>query len=366
MSEPTKRKRRWFQFSLRSLMIFTAIVAVEFGWLGSKIAKKRQEQALVAGIREHGGGVEYDSSVPTSLRWLLGGNFFNDVQYAWITRADDATLRSLAELTRLRGLHLFADGVTDAGLANLKGLAQLQWLYVDNTLVTDAGLVNLKGMTQLQWLRLENNNVTDTGFTNLKKALPNCQITALSLGSIPVAIECPHGRPALTPPPLPVPPANDVRDRRAYGGAVRGLLADAQRVERVAGCWRDRQYRVDLDEYHDRCSATPTRARPVFNGAPAFSADPPRRPRICNTTLGHYPQSHRVPKTALAPATRAGGKCDDGSRAVQSRPTETHSSNSDSRNIPPMPIHFRRRMLGTVSRFHARDGRSLVHQGRQP
>jgi hypothetical protein len=176
-AEPPKRKRRWYQFSLRTLMIFTAIIAVGFGWLVSKIAKKRHEQALVAGIREHGGGVEYDSSVPTSLRWLLGGNFFNDVQYAWITRADDATLRSLAELTRLRGLHLFGDGVTDAGLANLKRLAQLQWLYVDNTRVTDAGLVNLKGMTQLQWLRLENNNLTDTGFTNLKKALPNCRIT---------------------------------------------------------------------------------------------------------------------------------------------------------------------------------------------
>ena len=152
-------------------MIFTAIVAVGFGW----IAKKRHEQALLAGIREHGGGVEYYSSGPTWLRWLLGGN--NDIQYAWLTRADDATLRSLAELTRLRGLHLFGDGVTNAGLANLKGLTQLQWLYVNNTRVTDAGLVNLKGMTQLQWLRLENNNVTDTGFANLKKALPNCQIT---------------------------------------------------------------------------------------------------------------------------------------------------------------------------------------------
>ncbi len=168
-----KRKRRWYQFSLRSLMIFTTIVAVGFGW----IVKKRHEQALVAGIREHGGGVEYYSSCPTWLRWLLGSNSFNDIQYAWLTRADDATLRSLAELTRLRGLHLFGDGVTDAGLTNLKGLAQLQWLYLDHTLVTDAGLVNLKGLTQLQCLRLESDLVTDTGFANLKKALPNCQIT---------------------------------------------------------------------------------------------------------------------------------------------------------------------------------------------
>jgi hypothetical protein len=31
-ADPPKRKRRWFQFSLRTLLILTAVVAVVCGW----------------------------------------------------------------------------------------------------------------------------------------------------------------------------------------------------------------------------------------------------------------------------------------------------------------------------------------------
>ena len=43
-AEPPKRKRRWYQFSLRSLMIFTLIVAIPCAWLGRKIERKGQER----------------------------------------------------------------------------------------------------------------------------------------------------------------------------------------------------------------------------------------------------------------------------------------------------------------------------------
>jgi len=35
-TESPKRKRRWFQFSLRTLLMFTVIAAVALGWLGKK------------------------------------------------------------------------------------------------------------------------------------------------------------------------------------------------------------------------------------------------------------------------------------------------------------------------------------------
>jgi hypothetical protein len=43
METEPNRKRRWFQFSLRTLLIFTALVAIACGWLGSKIERKLQE-----------------------------------------------------------------------------------------------------------------------------------------------------------------------------------------------------------------------------------------------------------------------------------------------------------------------------------
>jgi hypothetical protein len=41
-ADPPKRKRRWFQFSLRSLMIFTAICAIGSVWVARGIEQKRK------------------------------------------------------------------------------------------------------------------------------------------------------------------------------------------------------------------------------------------------------------------------------------------------------------------------------------
>jgi len=43
-AEPPKRKRRWFQFSLRSLQIAVALLAILSAWLGRKIDWKRKER----------------------------------------------------------------------------------------------------------------------------------------------------------------------------------------------------------------------------------------------------------------------------------------------------------------------------------
>jgi hypothetical protein len=44
-AEPPKRKRRWFQFSLRTLMIAVAIAAVPFGNVGSQAKIVRERRA---------------------------------------------------------------------------------------------------------------------------------------------------------------------------------------------------------------------------------------------------------------------------------------------------------------------------------
>ena len=50
IADPPKRKRRWFQFSLRSPSTFTMVVAVGSGWLGRKIERKRKERDAVAAL----------------------------------------------------------------------------------------------------------------------------------------------------------------------------------------------------------------------------------------------------------------------------------------------------------------------------
>ena len=60
MTEPTpKRRRRWYQFSLRSLMLFMVVCAVGSAWVGSKLEATRREQVAVAEIEKFGGSVQY-------------------------------------------------------------------------------------------------------------------------------------------------------------------------------------------------------------------------------------------------------------------------------------------------------------------
>jgi hypothetical protein len=205
-----KPKRRWLQFSLRSLLIFTLICAIACAWLAHRMERKRREREAVEAIVKLRGLVLYDFQMvkggappgPDWLRSLLGENFFSDVTMAGMygtnltdtdmanveawprlrdlnlvaTRITDAGLVHLKGLTELRSLSLAVTNVSDAGLENLEGLPQLGILNLYQTKVTDAGLVHLKRMTQLKGLSLAFTAVTDAGVEELQKALPRCRI----------------------------------------------------------------------------------------------------------------------------------------------------------------------------------------------
>jgi Leucine rich repeat/Leucine Rich repeat len=178
-ADPPKRKRRWFQFSLRSLMIFTAIVAVGCGWIGRRMEQKRKEREAVEAIVRLKGEVFYDyqretvedvqPSGPAWLRKLLGENFFSEVDAVLLYDSDvtDAGLANLEGLSELQTLVLTGTKVTDVGLSNLRGLAHLQNLTLSGDTITDAGLVNLSQLPRLQELDLARTNITDAALKHL-------------------------------------------------------------------------------------------------------------------------------------------------------------------------------------------------------
>ena len=184
-AEPAKRKRSWFQFSLRTLLIFTLICAVACAWLARKIDQKRKEREAMVELGKLGGHILYDAN-PSGPDWLqkfLGENYFseaNQLLFDWgETKITDAGLANLKRLTKLQFLRFAATNVTDAGLEHLTGLTELQSLYLDETNITDAGLGHVKALTQLQWLSLGGTKVTDAGLVNLK-ALTRLQTLVLS------------------------------------------------------------------------------------------------------------------------------------------------------------------------------------------
>ncbi len=219
-SEPTKPRRRWFQFSLRTLLIVVVLIGCGMGWLGPKVYNARRQRAVVAAIRQLGGKVAYDyefnaqgepapnleSPRKAWLHALVGDDFVGSVyEVSFDDPANhplsDADLKLVGELTQLRTVGLSGIPITGAGLEHLKGLTQLKQLDIDGTEVTDAGLQQLQGLTQLEVLSLSftkitdgglqylhgltklsdlylgDTQVTDAGVATLQKALPNCHIS---------------------------------------------------------------------------------------------------------------------------------------------------------------------------------------------
>ena len=130
-ADPRKHKRRWFQFSLRTLLIFTVVVAVGAGWLGNRVERKRQEREAAEAIVKLGGlAVHYyekgseKSPGPDWVRSLLGENFFSDVVEVNLAGAavHNSDLVCLDNLVAIEKLNLSSTKITDEGLASLARL----------------------------------------------------------------------------------------------------------------------------------------------------------------------------------------------------------------------------------------------------
>jgi hypothetical protein len=195
MNTSPKPRLRWYQYSLRSLLVLMVLVASLGSWFAVKRQQLEKQRAAVKAIGEMGGEVEYDYQLdgsgrlnldaeppgPAWLRNLLGDDFFTHVVCVYLDGSPitDAGLEHLKGLTRLKELLLNGPQVTDAGLEHLKGLTQLQFLGLNHTHVTDAGLGQLNGLTQLQWLDLDGAQVTGAGLQHLK-VLPQLDSLVLS------------------------------------------------------------------------------------------------------------------------------------------------------------------------------------------
>ncbi len=142
---------RWrFQFSVRSLLALTLIIAVPCSWIAERIRQVRREKEIVAAIEKLGGGVKwvtYDNGLP--VLWGLLGDDLSHVNLVMLreSQVTDSDLDDLKELDRLEALVLGKTRITNAGLGRLKSLSQLKGLQLGGTQVTDAGLENLRGCT---------------------------------------------------------------------------------------------------------------------------------------------------------------------------------------------------------------------------
>lgn len=204
-----KPKRRWLQFSLRTMLVLVLVVSVPLGWFAREVQRVRVQRKAATAIQELGGSVRYSPVSSAGVRAavvslgklfgadmsrvvtgvVLNGTQISDAGLAHLqglpqlrtlfldnTQVSDAGLAHLRGLPQLKGLRLASTKISDTGLVHLRGLTQLGGLDLANTQISDAGLKHLRGLTRLRILWLAKPQVTDAGVAQLQKALPNCRI----------------------------------------------------------------------------------------------------------------------------------------------------------------------------------------------
>ena len=190
-TQPPKPKRRWYQFSLLTLLIVMTLFTVVVGWVGSRMNRARVNRdrvatsekkikKAVAAIENTGGEVTSSYKELRAQTWLeqqFGdpGGPDDPVGVLQVTKVDlrlrsvtDADLEHLKGLTTLQHLDLSWNKITDDGLEHLKGLTNLESLILNDVTIADAGLAHLKWLKSLQRLVLWDTNITDAGLEHLK------------------------------------------------------------------------------------------------------------------------------------------------------------------------------------------------------
>lgn len=160
-------KRRWYQFSLKTLLVAFTLLALMLGLVMAFTAKGRRQKAVVERIRGLGGRINYgDFDTPPDLSAPDQSYYAQQVR-KWLGRD---------HIDPVVGVRLMGEEITDEDLRPIVILAELRSLDLYATGVSDAGLVHIKRLSHLKYLQLSYTAVTDQGAAEIRKALPSCRI----------------------------------------------------------------------------------------------------------------------------------------------------------------------------------------------
>jgi hypothetical protein len=176
-----KRKRRWFNFSLKTLLVVMTAIAIVLGFYIKSFRDKRE---AIAAIQELSAWISYEKGGPQWLR-----KFVRDEKYFWnpiairfntsrpMTNAElKSAIDPMMEFDNLTYVSLYRSKISDSGLAELLPLAdKLESLDIRNTKVTDNSIANLTQFHRLSLLRLQDSGISSDGVDELRKALPSCK-----------------------------------------------------------------------------------------------------------------------------------------------------------------------------------------------
>jgi Leucine-rich repeat (LRR) protein len=171
-------KRRWFQFSLRTLLLATAFVGLVLAPIVYYRQLAYRQQQIKAELEVHrirlNGGKE-QSVRPNWLKNILGDDSagLDTTIHVYANRgsiSDSALEQSITKLNQLPNVTTlnFADKqISDEELAHFRRLTNIHAVFLDQALVTENGLKYLRGYKNLQTLALLGTQFGDSGVKEL-------------------------------------------------------------------------------------------------------------------------------------------------------------------------------------------------------
>ncbi len=198
MTEQPASRRRWFRYSMRSLLVVVTLLCI---WLGTVVNRAERQRRTVKALRDLNAQVTYDTPFmnpggqPSNWRWLrswIGDDYFDEVTSITLRRgADDALLRQIGQLRAVKLLEVYGHGITDEGLAPIARLPKLEILSLYSRSISDEGVLKLAELKHLRGLWLQAPQVTDRGVIALSQlsdlrqlSLTNVRITNRGLKSL--------------------------------------------------------------------------------------------------------------------------------------------------------------------------------------
>jgi len=185
---PTKRKRRWLTFSLRTLLVFTLLVGLVLGYFGSIYHRVQNQRALIEKMSALGFRVKYNYDPefidimhperseppgPWIGRALIGEDAYAHVDS--VSCGDRAAhkpedLRALSLFPKLRKVSIHGDWVDDGAIDHLLNIPSLEHVDLAITRITSKGYSRLARCPTLKSLRLTGPEAGDDTFAPLHEA----------------------------------------------------------------------------------------------------------------------------------------------------------------------------------------------------
>jgi len=173
-----------FQFTIRSMLLVTALVGVLLAIRQPAVRKYGSQRIAAEKLLDVGARITVEPIRPASLRWLVANGDLGPITTVRLEgcRQPGDSLAALADLPDLKHLYLPNSAVTDDHLQHVAGLGRIRRLALWRTQITERGFRHLEGLENLELLDIHGSRVSEDALPHLAR-LPHLRqiITTMTL-----------------------------------------------------------------------------------------------------------------------------------------------------------------------------------------